>query len=117
MESGYAYPERSEDNPAAVWENAKAETDVRAKENIMVLSEVSRGHSKPDDCSIYVKREKYAQRVMETITKYIEDKLKLKVNCLKSKVSRPTESMLLAFPVHRIYQRLLLENGTQITLF
>jgi hypothetical protein len=29
MESGYAYPERSGDNPAAVCENAKAETDVR----------------------------------------------------------------------------------------
>lgn len=28
MESGYAYPERSGDNLAAVWENAKAETDV-----------------------------------------------------------------------------------------
>jgi hypothetical protein len=29
MESGYTYPERSDNNPAAVCENAKAETDVR----------------------------------------------------------------------------------------
>jgi hypothetical protein len=32
MESGYAYPERSEDNLAAVCENTKAETDVRIKQ-------------------------------------------------------------------------------------
>ena len=50
-----------------------------------------------DDCSIYVRSEKSAQRVLETITQYIEDKLKLKVNRLKSKVSRPTESTLLGF--------------------
>lgn len=50
-----------------------------------------------DDCSIYVRSEKSAHRVMETITSYIEDKLKLKVNRLKSKVSRPHESTLLGF--------------------
>jgi len=32
MESGYAYPERSVDNPAAVCENAKAETACQNKE-------------------------------------------------------------------------------------
>lgn len=50
-----------------------------------------------DDCSIYVKSEKSAQRVMESITEYIETKLKLKVNRTKSKVSRPNESTLLGF--------------------
>jgi retron-type reverse transcriptase len=50
-----------------------------------------------DDCSIYVRSEKSAQRVMETITEYIESKLKLKVNRSKSKVSRPIESTLLGF--------------------
>ena len=54
-----------------------------------------------DDCSIYVKSEKSAQRVMEHITKYIEKKLKLKVNCTKSKVSRPNESTLLGFSFYR----------------
>ena len=54
-----------------------------------------------DDCSIYVRSEKSAQRVMETITDYIEDKLKLKVNRSKSKVSRPTESTLLGFSFYR----------------
>ncbi len=54
-----------------------------------------------DDCSIYVKSEKSALRVMETITEYIEKKLKLKVNRTKSKVSRPTESTLLGFSFYR----------------
>jgi RNA-directed DNA polymerase len=54
-----------------------------------------------DDCSIYVKSEKSAQRVRETITEYIEGKLKLKVNRNKSKVSRPTESTLLGFSFYR----------------
>jgi RNA-directed DNA polymerase len=54
-----------------------------------------------DDCSIYVRSEKSAQRVMETITHYIESKLKLKVNRTKSKVSRPNESTLLGFSFYR----------------
>jgi RNA-directed DNA polymerase len=54
-----------------------------------------------DDCSIYVRSEKSAQRVMETITDYIENKLKLKVNRTKSKVSHPTESTLLGFSFYR----------------
>lgn len=54
-----------------------------------------------DDCSIYVKSEKSAQRVMETITEYIETRLKLKVNRIKSKVSRPVESTLLGFSFYR----------------
>ena len=54
-----------------------------------------------DDCSIYVKSEKSAHRAMETITNYIEKKLKLKVNRVKSKVSRPNKSMLLWFSFYR----------------
>jgi RNA-directed DNA polymerase len=54
-----------------------------------------------DDCSIYVKSEKAAQRVMETVTDYIETKLKLKVNRTKSKVSRPIESTLSGFSFFR----------------
>lgn len=64
----------------------------------------SRGHRYvryADDCSIYVRSEKSAHRVMETITEYIERKLKLKVNRTKSKVSRPNESTLLGFSFFR----------------
>lgn len=50
-----------------------------------------------DDCSIYVRSEKSAHRVLASITEYIEKHLKLKVNKEKSKVGRPTESTLLGF--------------------
>jgi len=63
-----------------------------------------RGHSfvrYADDCSIYVKSEKSAQRVMESITEYIEGKLKLKVNREKTKISRPHQSTLLGFSFYR----------------
>jgi RNA-directed DNA polymerase len=50
-----------------------------------------------DDCSIYVGSRKSAQRVIAGITTYLEDRLKLKVNREKSKVSRPSKSTLLGF--------------------
>ena len=59
-----------------------------------------RGHSfvrYADDCSIYVRSQKSAHRVLENITKYIENELRLKVNRTKSKISRPTRSTLLGF--------------------
>ena len=43
-----------------------------------------------DDCMIFVKSEKAANRVLTLITRYIEKKLGLKVNAEKSKVSKPT---------------------------
>lgn len=63
-----------------------------------------RGHSfvrYADDCSIYVKSEKSAHRVLESITKYIEEKLKLKVNREKTKISQPYQSTLLGFSFYR----------------
>lgn len=50
-----------------------------------------------DDCSIYVRSEKSAHRVKESIIRYIEEDLKLSVNRQKTKVSRPTGSSLLGF--------------------
>jgi RNA-directed DNA polymerase len=63
-----------------------------------------RGHSfvrYADDCSVYVKSEKSAQRVQESITNFIEEKLKLKVNREKTKISRPNQSILLGFSFYR----------------
>ena len=54
-----------------------------------------------DDCSIYVRSEKSAHRVLASITRYIEKELKLKVNREKSKVSHPTKSTLLGFSFYR----------------
>lgn len=50
-----------------------------------------------DDCIIVVKSEKAANRVMESITKFIERKLGLKVNAEKSKVAKPNQIKYLGF--------------------
>ncbi len=63
-----------------------------------------RGHSfvrYADDCSIYVKSERAAQRVLQNITRYLEQDLLLKVNKEKSKVSQPANSYLLGFSFYQ----------------
>ena len=50
-----------------------------------------------DDCSIYVKSKRAGERVMASISAYIEKELKLKVNMEKSSVTRPWHSKLLGF--------------------
>src|SRR5262247_2819258 len=50
-----------------------------------------------DDCNIYVRSERAGQRVMESITLFITQKLKLKVNQAKSAVARPQERKFLGF--------------------
>jgi RNA-directed DNA polymerase len=50
-----------------------------------------------DDCNIYVRSERAGQRVMESITQFITQKLKLKVNEAKSAVARPQERRFLGF--------------------
>ena len=50
-----------------------------------------------DDCIILVRSEKAANRVLASITKFIEKKLGLKVNAEKSKVTRPTQTKYLGF--------------------
>lgn len=54
-----------------------------------------------DDCSIYVKSEKSAQRVQASIIQYIEKKLLLKVNREKTRISRPNASNLLGFSFYK----------------
>src|SRR5712671_6204314 len=50
-----------------------------------------------DDCNIYVGSERAGQRVMESVTQFIRQKLKLKVNEAKSAVARPQERKFLGF--------------------
>lgn len=50
-----------------------------------------------DDVSIYVGSKRSSERVLKSITRYIEEELLLKVNRAKSKVSRPSRSTLLGF--------------------
>ena len=46
-----------------------------------------------DDLLVYVKSEKAANRVMESLTKFIEKKMKLKVNMTKSKVCQADDDL------------------------
>lgn len=50
-----------------------------------------------DDCNIYVSSKKAGLRIMESITKFMEEKLKLKVNKDKSAVDRPWRRKFLGF--------------------
>jgi RNA-directed DNA polymerase len=57
-----------------------------------------------DDCNIYVKTEKAGVRVMASVTRFIEGKLKLKVNHAKSAVDRPWKRKFLgcSFTVDKV---------------
>jgi RNA-directed DNA polymerase len=50
-----------------------------------------------DDCNIYVRSQRAGERVMESIKRFIEKKLKLKVNDSKSAVAQPAERKFLGF--------------------
>lgn len=50
-----------------------------------------------DDCNIFVKSEKAAERVMKSVTSWLERKLFLKVNASKTKITRPTGGAFLGF--------------------
>jgi RNA-directed DNA polymerase len=50
-----------------------------------------------DDCNIYVRSERAGQRVMKCVTRFITQRLKLKVNETKSAVARPQERKFLGF--------------------
>lgn len=50
-----------------------------------------------DDCNIYVKSRRAGERVMASITIFVEEKLKLKVNREKSAVARPWQRKFLGY--------------------
>ena len=50
-----------------------------------------------DDANIYAESKKSAERVMASITRFIEEKLKLVVNKEKSAVDRPWNLKILGF--------------------
>ena len=65
----------------------------------------NRGHKfvrYADDCNIYVKTRRAADRVMSGCTKYLEGKLKLKVNTTKSKTGSPLKRKFLGFALYKI---------------
>lgn len=50
-----------------------------------------------DDCNIYVKSKVAGERVLASVTKFVEKKLKLKVNAAKSAVDRPWNRKVLGY--------------------
>jgi RNA-directed DNA polymerase len=50
-----------------------------------------------DDCNLYVKSPRAGERVMASVRRFLEQKLKLKVNEQKSKVDRPARRKFLGF--------------------
>ena len=54
-----------------------------------------------DDCIIFVKSEMSANRVMKSVTSWLERKLFLKVSAKKTKVVRPTKGQFLGFTFYR----------------
>ena len=83
-----------------------------------------------DDCNIFVRSPKSANRVMDSIGKFIEQKLKLKINREKSKVGRSEEVKFLGMTIvdgalvisrqsmKRAMQKVkeLIPRGTHLTL-
>jgi len=65
----------------------------------------SRGHKfvrYADDCNIYVKSRRAAERVMESCVNFLEGKLKLKVNRKKSRVGSPIVRKFLGFSLYKM---------------
>jgi group II intron reverse transcriptase/maturase len=65
----------------------------------------SRGHNfvrYADDCNIYVKSQRAAERVMKSATRFLEGELKLKVNQEKSQVGSPLKLKFLGFAMWKI---------------
>jgi len=50
-----------------------------------------------DDYNIYVRSKRSAERVMYSVSKFIEDELKLKVNETKSAIGNPSQRKFLGF--------------------
>jgi len=59
-----------------------------------------------DDCQIYVGSRRAGERVMVSLTRFIEDSLRLTVNTRKSAVDRPWKRSFLGFTLSRKGQRL-----------
>ena len=63
----------------------------------------SRGHKfirYADDLAIFVKSKRSGERVLASVSRYLEQKLKVKVNQAKSKVSPVKKSSVLGFKIH-----------------
>lgn len=66
-----------------------------------------------DDCNIYVRSRRAAERVMQSIRDFLQKRLKLKVNEQKSSVDRPWKLKYLGFSMYKNKGRVLLRLAPQ----
>jgi len=66
-----------------------------------------------DDCNIFVRSERAVQRVMGSIQKFLQRRLRLLVNEEKSKVARPDEIHFLGFRLRKTKERTKVEVANQ----
>jgi RNA-directed DNA polymerase len=64
-----------------------------------------------DDCNVHVRSRRSAERVLGSITRYLERRLKLRVNEKKSAVGRPWERQFLGFSITRSTKRSLSDKS------
>jgi len=77
----------------------------------------SRGHKfvrYADDVAIFVKSKRAGERVLNSVSRFLERKLKVKVNQSKSKVSHVKQSSVLGFEIHHKKLRTL---DSKVVLF
>ena len=67
-----------------------------------------------DDCNIYVRSEKAGERVLGSITEYLEKTLKLRVNREKSGVGPPAERKFLGYTVLCVNGRVFLKVAPEV---
>ena len=68
-----------------------------------------------DDCNIYVRSRRAAERVMQSIRNFLQKRLKLKVNEEKSSVDRPWKLKYLGFSMYKSKERILIRLAPQTT--
>jgi RNA-directed DNA polymerase len=70
-----------------------------------------------DDCNIYVKSKTAGDRVLESITVFLEKNLKLQVNAEKSAVDRPWQRKFLGYSIswHKLMPKLKVSKASLVT--
>ena len=79
---------------------------------------VRRGHAfcrYADDCNIYVRSQRAGERVLASLTRFLTQRLKLKVNVAKSAVARPWERKFLGYSLtwHKAPRRRIAPSSLQ----
>lgn len=59
-----------------------------------------------DDSNVYVKSKRAGERIMASLTKFLEEKLKLRINKDKSAVDRPWKRKFLGFTFYQFYGKI-----------